>query len=527
MIALATRKFQRDECIFEIIASNNWIQKYNIQHSHHPLYKRFCHLYDHFKRKVYTAADQTSCSIRLETLQDTKICKASKDSLYDFGVETFLFVNSTATNLSLRLLSSGDEVEDKFVEILPGEPIAFVSGTHFSLSATHRQRALSPEHACFPLPRFKDIVYIGEIVKYPNLQGSAAQILYEFLYGNDGPWRDFFIFLEVEKRTDPEGQLSALYMKRGFVPTHLFYNASLVSQYPAMKDVGDFLKAAYEKQFLSYKKGGKLISYLEKEKDNPQTTNHLFVLFPLPDYNRVVEADRSFPTPWVMQQQQQSSSSESPSGMLPVIETPDALHSTGPREELLLHPNGLFSGSQSKKKKARKTDTTVKIANDNMSAASRKTKLLEHAINKTKIQEYFLQQDRYFMDASNPYQSTFQFLQSNLDKAWTVDQCICEVYHGASDPIEYTIQVSGFGRSSAFPLKEFLENYCLQRKLLLTIAKFHEVHRWQLGGDSRFSDPTLNTLRQLFQGSAQTVLDESQKFPFTLGLDFALKMIQF
>lgn len=285
---LATRVFQKNDNLFEIIAADQWIQKYSVNNSSHVLFQRLSTLYDHFKKKVYVEADQSKGSITLSMLKNSKRYLAAPGDKYDVQVETFLFVNAQDTIVSLSVFSNGERT----VDILPGEPIAFVSGTHFFLSRAHPDYQTTDS-------KFREIVYIGEIMKYPNLKGSAAQILYEFMYGLDGPWRKCLIFLEVEKRTDPNGELSALYMKRGFVPTHLFYNPEFVTQFDGMREIGDFFLAEYENQKLGYHLGPDFICYLEKPTDNPQTTNHLFVLFPkIQNFQAVVDADRPIQHAW-------------------------------------------------------------------------------------------------------------------------------------------------------------------------------------------------------------------------------------
>ena len=205
--------------------------------------------------------------------------------------------------------------------------------------------------------KFKEIVYIGEIMKYPDLVGSAAQILYEFIFSDEGPWGNSLIFLEVEKRRDIRGELSAFYMRRGFVPTHLFYQPFFTDNYTKMKDIGDFFQNEYEQGNLMIRINPRQsINFLQKPGDNPQTTNHLFVLFPLliEDRLKVIEADKDVQQDWERRNSHLlEASSSSNKSMLSSSE----MLSEKPNSDRLEDDLGLFISTRSvkKRKKSEKT----------------------------------------------------------------------------------------------------------------------------------------------------------------------------
>lgn len=267
---------------FEIISSTEWLKRYSVKNQQTSLFKKFRALYSQFKLRVYTGVKATDGTyIPIQTLRDDKNHPAAPGGKYDGQNEIYFLVNASSSVVRLETWS------DTSVAIDPGEPIAFVSAALLRVS---------PNYAHTPPEKFQNIIYISEIMKYPDLKGAAAQILYEFLYGSLGPWKNMLVCLEVDTSHDDVAQLRELYMRRGLIPSHLLYNPSFLQRFPRMKEIGDFYMNSFKAQnmfFPAFDDAEKRI-FIDRS-DDPRTTTHMFVYFPeISNRREVIEADRVF-----------------------------------------------------------------------------------------------------------------------------------------------------------------------------------------------------------------------------------------
>lgn len=515
---------------FEIISSTQWLTRYSVSNQSKPLFQKFRVLYRQFKLRVYTGENATDDTyIPIQTLRDDKIHPAATGGKFDGQNEIYFLVNASSSVVNLKTCS------DTVVAIDPGEPIAFVSAALLRVS---------PNYAHTPPEKFQNIIYISEIMKYPDLKGAAAQTLYEFLYGSSGPWKNMLVCLEVDMSHKDVAKLRELYMRRGLIPSHLLYNPSFLQRFPRMKEIGDFYMNSFKAQnmfFPAFNKEEKRI-FIDW-RDDPRTTTHMFVYFPeISNHLEVIEADRVFdPTllsvhpvgPDVMQAGGRVVQPNTTSVFIDEAQMVPS-SSNGTLKNIIAPILGLFSGSQrlsTGEQGAGISPVTPGAGNrmiddDDVAKQGQRSgrprnssagRPVTHDAGNRMIddddavpQPIAYQDVKYFADNTpaslrierlqrknrdlhqsltseetkfdSIYRKTYNLLKNNMDKPWRVSVCKCnQKGNGDSEPIQYKIFIAGVSDTNFFRLEKFIDDaIVLQRKLLLTVAAYHVLQSWDL-----------------------------------------------
>lgn len=288
---------------FDILSSVAWIDTYKIDDTSKPLYQAFNTLYQDFLKEVYTAEErgtmgEKECSIK--TLQNKEYFTSENDK-YKGKVEVYVLVYSGETP-TIKLEYRNEHGNIQNLKVSKGQPIAFVSAQHLRMNHKYRSQTN---------PKFHDIVYISEIMKYPGLIGSAAKLLYESLYNEGGPWGKSFIFLEVNLKAEGVEKLRNMYIDRGFVPSNLLFLKDRLEEAGSvpkermeeMDSIRVFLESARTARQASHKLGyainpalndgeaGKRIVLLHKDDDKLENTRHILIYFPFINIEIVKKLD--------------------------------------------------------------------------------------------------------------------------------------------------------------------------------------------------------------------------------------------